>query len=177
MAHVPYLKLLAETAVKEAGLPAGVAEDIALKFEKLPDADLPDAIKEEIAQRIEANPKIVTPEIDEALEAKAKAGNMTALGALSRAYEKSPGFLEERQAAWEAEKVGNDRETVKRATKIVDEERANSPWNPRKHYPNDAARQRDIAKYIGRFGTKSAANAAAFFGVDIAGRVIGKKRA
>lgn len=175
MAHAAIMKSLTETAVKEAGLPAFDAETIALKLKDVPDANLPDAIKEEIAARIKANPGTVKPGIDEALEAKAKAGNMTDLGQLQKKYGNE--FLAERKAAWAAEKNGTDAETVKAARKIVDNERANSPWNPKKQYPSDEARQKAIAKYITAFGSRSGQKAANFFNVDLAGRPLMRKRA
>jgi hypothetical protein len=50
-----------------------------------------------------------------------------------------------------------------------------SPFNPRKTYTSQEARENEIIKFIRRFGTPTAQKHAARFGVDLAGRVLKPK--
>jgi hypothetical protein len=73
-------------------------------------------------------------------------------------------------------KPGSDATTIDEAKKIVADEGANNPFNPKKVYPGgDQSRLNEIQKFIVRFGAAASARSAAKFGVDLAGRALRKR--
>jgi hypothetical protein len=131
-----------------------------------------------------------TPAVDESIdiEAERRAFGPDATpqgrGALYRKYGNE--FAERRRQAWGAEpgtiKSGNepggvnlDAATVEKARKIVADEFTNSPFNPQKRYLTAETRLADIARYISRYGSKTAQKACDHFQVDLAARPLRKR--
>jgi hypothetical protein len=69
----------------------------------------------------------------------------------------------------------SDAATVAKAKRIIDDQYAACPLNPKRVYMTEQTRLNDIARYIQRFGSKQASKAAAHFGVDLAGRELRKR--
>jgi hypothetical protein len=124
--------------------------------------------------------------IDPAMEAKGFGPDATPQGraALYRHYGEE--LFNERMKAWGASpgiiRSGTtpdggkaDASTVEKAKQIVADQYANCPLNPLKRYLDQASREREIGKYIVKFGSKQASKAAAHFGVDLAARELRKR--
>ncbi|SDI55202.1 MULTISPECIES: hypothetical protein [Bradyrhizobium] len=171
--------------IVEKKLPPTCAIDMELALLDALDED--DEVKNVAALEdwLQQRPHLVAPEnrrspVNIALERAAFGqGNATARSTLFREYGEYQ--YAERMADWGAsprtlrpgrEPGTSTEEVVEKAEKIVrsDNENANNPFNPKKKYSSDQARQNEIGKFITFFGTKSAAAAAKKFGTDLAGR-------